>query len=311
SRRSARNSATPRRSARTSLAPQSSPLGADDQLRSEASQSSQINGADGTPRSAGGRQARNFESMTPFFESSPAPNGSGEQQDAAMEDGDRTPRATGTARSSSPIGFQSSSIAGTPGRNREATRSYGLQSDNSDGLFVRSSASNGLGSSARNRRHDIQSDVFGGSANARRQRVFVDENGMPSGSGQVSDAATFSNLDPNTSDAEAMGGKNTRVIWGTNISLLDTLHAMKDFYLNFQQRYRMYMDGEASQNEQFPPEHPANAKVYVEMMNGMLELDVRVMNLDVRNLKAYPPTRKLWHQIQQFPEEIIPIMDTA
>lgn len=134
---------------------------------------------------------------------------------------------------------------------------------------------------------------------------------MPSGSGQVSDAATFSNLDPNTSDAETMGGKNTRVIWGTNISLLDTLHAMKDFYLNFQQRYRMYMDGEASQNEQFPAEHPANAKVYVEMMNGMLELDVRVMNLDVRNLKAYPPTRKLWHQIQQFPEEIIPIMDTA
>lgn len=102
SRRSARNSATPRRNARTSLAPQSSPQGADAQLRSEASQVSQRGSANGTPRSAGDRQTRNFESMTPFFESSPAPNGSGEQQEAAMEDGDRTPRASGTARSTHP-----------------------------------------------------------------------------------------------------------------------------------------------------------------------------------------------------------------
>jgi len=33
--------------------------------------------------------------------------------------------------------------------------------------------------------------------------------------------------------------------------------------------------------------------------------------LDARNLKAYPGTRKLWHQLQAFPNEIIPLMDVA
>jgi DNA replication licensing factor MCM4 len=47
------------------------------------------------------------------------------------------------------------------------------------------------------------------------------------------------------------------------------------------------------------------------MMETMLDLGVRFLYLDARNLKAYPPTRKLWHQLQSFPSEIIPLMDTC
>jgi DNA replication licensing factor MCM4 len=139
--------------------------------------------------------------------------------------------------------------------------------------------------------------------------MFVDENGVPVGDAvQNSDAATFSNLDPNTSDADAMGGSSTRTIWGTNISLQDTIAKFKDFLLGYQKKYRMWADG-ASEEETSDPASGGNEREYVTMLNNMLHLGVTGLNLDVRNLKAYPPTVKLWHQLQAYPHEVIPIMD--
>jgi DNA replication licensing factor MCM4 len=126
-----------------------------------------------------------------------------------------------------------------------------------------------------------------------------------------SDAATFSNLNPATSDAEAMGGRDDMVVWGTNISLTDTAHAFSDFLRNFQKKYRMIKDGELPEGTQIPSDHPGSAREYQEMMKAMLEFGVTTLNLDMRNLKAYPPTQKLWYQMQKFPEEIIPIVDTV
>lgn len=126
-----------------------------------------------------------------------------------------------------------------------------------------------------------------------------------------SEAATFSNLNPDTSDADVLGGSSSRVIWGTNVSLVDSMNAMKDFLLNFQKKYRMIQDGELEEASNLPADHPGMAKEYVDMMKMMLELGVTPLNLDARNLKAYPPTRKLWHQLQAFPNEIIPLMDVA
>jgi DNA replication licensing factor MCM4 len=126
-----------------------------------------------------------------------------------------------------------------------------------------------------------------------------------------SETATFSNLNPDTSDADVLGGNSSRVVWGTNISLVDSMNAMKDFLLNFQRKYRMILDEELEQGATLPADHPAMAKEYVEMMKAMLELGVTPLNLDARNLKSYPPTRKLWHQLQAFPNEIIPLMDVC
>lgn len=139
--------------------------------------------------------------------------------------------------------------------------------------------------------------------------MFVDENGLPvADPAPSSDAATFSNLDPNTSEADAMGGSSTRTIWGTNIALQDTIAKFKDFLLGYQKKYRMWADG-ATEEETSDPSSGGNEREYVDMLNNMLYLGVTGLNLDVRNLKAYPSTVKLWHQLQAYPHEIIPIMD--
>jgi DNA replication licensing factor MCM4 len=137
--------------------------------------------------------------------------------------------------------------------------------------------------------------------------MLVDENGMSIGS----DSGTLSNLNPNTSDAEVLGGRDNMVVWGTNISLQDTAHAFGDFLRNFRKKYRMVKDAEIPTTTNLPSDHPGNEREYIEMMKMMLEFGVTALNLDMRNLKAYPPTTKLWYQMQSFPEEIIPIVDTV
>ena len=125
-----------------------------------------------------------------------------------------------------------------------------------------------------------------------------------------SDTRTFSNLDPNTSEADVMGGRSKRVIWGTNISIPDTMSSFKDFLLGYQKKYRMWVDG-ATEEETSRPDSGGNEREYVQMLTTMRELGVVGLNLDLRNLKAYPTTVKLWHQLQAYPHEIIPLMDQA
>lgn len=175
-------------------------------------------------------------------------------------------------------------------------------------MFLRSTFSDAPTPSSRQRRGDIRSSFWNANANHRR-RLMVDGDGMP-----VSDTATFSTLNPNTSDAEALGGgRDDMVVWGTNISLTETGHAFMEFLRNFQKKYRMLKDGDLEEEEVagLPEGHPGSERVYVDMMKFMLDLGVSVLNLDMRNLKAYPSTQKLWYQMQNFPEEIIPIIDTV
>jgi len=205
---------------------------------------------------------------------------------------------------SSPIRYMSSSSVGprTTGNRTDALRSE------SSGLFVRSPLSGAV--SARNRRHDINSDLL--ESGGRNRKRYVDENGMPVSDADLrSDAATFSNLNPNTSDADVLGGTNSRIVWGTNVSVNDAISTVKDFLRNFQKKYRMLKDGEIEDIHNLPADHPGHAREYIEMMNTMLDLGVTALNLDARNFKAYPGTVKLWHQLQSFPAEIIPAIDVS
>ncbi|KAK8236867.1 MCM2/3/5 family-domain-containing protein [Phyllosticta capitalensis] len=311
-RRSTRSSAsaTPRRSTRNSQVPQSSPLaaGADEQLRSEASQGSQR-----TPR-ARAQQQNNVPASSPLFYNTSPANGSTAPNGAngvgvssptrpAGTDGDRTPRASGmNFGESSPVRYASSS---SPTRARQSQRE---PRSSSSALFVRSGLPE---SSARNRRSDIHSDVFGSSSAARSRRLFIDDRGNTTGVTAESDIATFSNLDPHTSEANALGGDSTRVIWGTNISIQDSLSAARDFLRNFQKKYRLIQDGELLEATNLPADHPGTTKSYMQMMQTMMDLGVTTLNLDLRDLKAYPPTRKMWHQFQNYPQEMVPIFDNA
>ncbi|THV93779.1 putative DNA replication licensing factor mcm4 [Aureobasidium pullulans] len=297
------------------VAPSSPPqdnYGPDEQLRNEAaaSQGSLQPPTDGT--------TQNSSQVPPassplFFRSSPAANGGADGMSSPIRagstlpsDGGPTPRASGqTIGDSSPIRYASSS-SGAP--LTAGNRVNQLRSDSS-GLFVRSPYS-GAPVGAVNRRHDIDSDILSGSG--RRRRLFVDENGRPTrDETSHSDTATFSNVDPHTSEANILGGHSTRTVWGTNISVSDTLSTCQTFFRDFQKKYRMRHDGDLTDTQNLPPNHPGNEKIYLDTLELMLDLGTTQLNLDMENLKAYPSTQKLWYQMQNFPAEILPIFDQA
>ncbi|KUJ18716.1 MCM-domain-containing protein [Mollisia scopiformis] len=305
-------SGTPRRTSQRNAIPSSPPDldPAAAQLQNEAA-SSQSNG---TPR-------RNVPLSSPMnYRSSPAEIARmNRERDVSSplrqmsntqttQDGERTPRAstTGLLGESSPIRYASSSVNGS-----DAPRQQSILPDirsDSSGLFVRSSRSAGPGSSINNsRRGDINSENI--NTPHSRRRIYMDESGrvVREVPGDVSEAPTFSNMDPTTSDAQAMGGNSTLCIWGTNVSINDTLSVFKEFLRNFTRKYRMWGDGLSEEETREDPD--SETKEYVQMMQNMLTLGITSLNLDFRNLKAYPPTKKLWQQAQDYPQDIVTLMD--
>lgn len=199
---------------------------------------------------------------------------------------------------SSPIRYDPSSSPG-----RSLLHQSELRSESS-GLFV---GPQRLGSA--HRRGDINSDA---AATPRApRRVILDDTGRVVSEGQTpgSDAGSFANRNPNTSEADALGGQGQSLIWGTTVSIDDTFASFKDFVRNFTQKYRMYRDGISDEDVAAAPD--AEAKPYWEALENMLLLGTTRLYLDISDLTLYPPTRKLWHQIQAYPQEIVPVMDQS
>lgn len=211
-------------------------------------------------------------------------------------DGDRTPRASrGPIGESSPIRYEPSS---SPGRGLHPQSD--LRSESS-GLFVGAAGT----PRARPRRGDINSEIFSGGARAS-SRVILDD------AGRVvreihSDAPNAPTPTPGMSDA--FGGQDNATIWGTTVSIDDTYAAFKDFLRNFTQKYRMWHEGKTTEETDADP--AATSKPYWEELQNMLILGQRILYVDIRDFKLYPPTRKIWHQIQHYPQEIVPLMDQS
>ncbi|KAF5003786.1 hypothetical protein FDECE_9681 [Fusarium decemcellulare] len=215
-------------------------------------------------------------------------------------DPERTPRATPAfPGGSSPIRYDPSSSPGRPLRHQSELRSE------TSGLFLGSQ----IGSPVPYRRGDINSEA----ARTPRaiRRVILDDSGrvVREGPTDGSDAPSFSNRDPNTSEADVMGGQDQTLIWGTTVSINDTFSAFKDFLRNFTQKYRMYRDGVSDAEVQAAPD--AESKPYMEALENMLLLGAQRLYLNCSDLNLYPPTRKLFHQLQAYPQEIVPIMDQS
>lgn len=172
----------------------------------------------------------------------------------------------------------------------------------SSGLFVDSARRQ-----ARSRRGDIHSE-FSNRTPIPPRRIVLGSDGRVVQDAPVSDAATFSNLNPGTSDADALGGNSQSLVWGTTISIDDTFVAFKDFLRNFRRRYRLALD-EAPEELVNAPE--AQAKTYLDICETLLALGTNKVFLDIRDLASFPPTQKLWHQVQAYPQELVPIMDQA
>lgn len=180
---------------------------------------------------------------------------------------------------SSPLFFALSS-SNPPSDNASSPLHYTSLSRHarSDASHVRSDAP---GSDDRIVRRPIRSDIHADVSSPRR-RMFV-----PS-------------LDAPGSDAYA--AEPVRVIWGTNVLIHECTNAFRDFLMLFKMKYRRTHDG--------TPVEPEDLELYyVGRLHAMRDLGTTSLDLDAANLAAYPPTAKLYHQLANYPQEVIPIMD--
>lgn len=94
-------------------------------------------------------------------------------------------------------------------------------------------------------------------------------------------------------------------MWGTNVALAESTAQFTSFIQNFRSKYRLAQDGVLVQ----PGE--GEELVYMNMLRDMYEVGVTTLNLDVQDLRSYPPTRTLYYNLLRYPQELIPVMDQA
>lgn len=152
-------------------------------------------------------------------------------------------------------------------------------------------------------RRNTRSDLQDSTSSPMRRRVFTESTNsillLQAGStGNSARAGRFLS----SSDAIEPNDEPVRVIWGTNVSIQDCSNSFRDFLMSFKIKHRKVMD------EQFvePEDHEL---YYVSQLNNMRDLGLTNLNLDAKNLLAYPTTRKLYYQLINYPQEVIPIMD--
>ena len=164
----------------------------------------------------------------------------------------------------------------------------------SDGITPRSHFSERTDATPRPARQR-RGDIFSSEVNTPRREVPNSDFGEPSSH------HTYSMQDGDTPMANP--DEPVRVIWGTNVSIAEAQSTFREFILGFKEKYRIRAD-----QGSIEPGEGENL-VYVNMLNQMRVLGLSNLNLDVRNLDAYPPAKKLYYQLINYPQEIIPIMD--
>ncbi|CAH6722634.1 DNA replication licensing factor Mcm4p [[Candida] jaroonii] len=149
------------------------------------------------------------------------------------------------------------------------------------------------------RRHQ-RSDIQDSMSSPMRRRTFIESELNSQRSSQPAnpnDSSSNPNSDINIDD------EPSKVIWGTNVSIQDCTNVFRDFIMSFKMKYRKLQENlpidETIDNELF----------FVQQLNTMRELGLTNLNLDAKNLLAFSPTKKLYYQLLNYPQEVIPIMD--
>ncbi|WPK24118.1 hypothetical protein PUMCH_001376 [Australozyma saopauloensis] len=145
-------------------------------------------------------------------------------------------------------------------------------------------------------RSDLNAD---GLSSPMRRRMFDARHPSSSRGGDGQDIP----LDSSQLQSDVFdSGEPIRVIWGTNVSIQDCTNSFRDFLMLFKMKYRKNMDG-------LPVEPEDLQLYYVAQLNAMKDLGTTNLNLDAANLLAYGATKKLYYQLINYPQEVIPIMD--
>lgn len=101
-----------------------------------------------------------------------------------------------------------------------------------------------------------------------------------------------------------------RAIWGTTVNLAETMKTFREFLRGFKIKYRIAHDRERSLRTRIlsSPEE-GEVVLYETYLRRMRQTGDTNLNLDMVNLAAYPPSRKLHGQLIKYPQEVIPAMD--
>ncbi|CAE6531934.1 unnamed protein product [Rhizoctonia solani] len=101
-----------------------------------------------------------------------------------------------------------------------------------------------------------------------------------------------------------------RLAWGSTFTHAEVFQGFSDFLRNFKAKYRTVFD-----RERHAPTHPVarpadgERLVYQGYLKTMLLTDQYILNLDLIDLQAYAPTKKLHNALIKFPQEIVPMLD--
>ncbi|TXT10831.1 hypothetical protein VHUM_02336 [Vanrija humicola] len=249
---------------------------------------------------------------------------------------EETPAYTAALASSSPLNFPTSSPRqpSSSARPRAAPSSSGLRGVRSDTpLFLPAS---GGSTPRRPHRGDIHSS-FPLSSPSFARRTAQRANPLaasspvafPTSDAPGSDAQphphSMSQADPGDEgfDQDENDTGMVKLIWGTTLKLQEALNSFRDFLRGFKPKYRAAYN--AAQTKAIvdaggiaPPPMAlydnlsaadADKPLYEGYLLQLRETGESVLNLDALNLLAYPPTKKLYYQLLNFPQEVVPIMD--
>lgn len=125
--------------------------------------------------------------------------------------------------------------------------------------------------------------------------------------------------DNNGDDEEGI----VKYIWGTTISLQEAMNDFRAFLRDFKIKYRTKYNADQARSTieaggLAPPTvalydivTPQRAEValYQTYLHQLRQTGQTNLNLDAINLIAFPPTKRLYNQLVNYPQEVVPIMD--
>ncbi|ODN77829.1 hypothetical protein L202_04947 [Cryptococcus amylolentus CBS 6039] len=247
------------------------------------------------------------------------------------------------ARSSSPLHFPTSSPRSQPGSGagRQTPTASRLRSEVPSSAGVRRIRDetplffppSGGSTPRRARRGDIHSSFPHSSPSLARRTAAIPASSVRGSSPNFDgprtpragsaaptlSAAAGSQADDEADDVDGM----VKFIWGTTISLQESMNLFRDFLRGFKPKYRAVFNTEQARRiEQegglAPPPmtlydnllaERAESPLYETYLGRLRETGETNLNLDALNLLAYNPSKKLYHQLINYPQEVIPIMD--
>lgn len=165
-------------------------------------------------------------------------------------------------------------------------------------------------STPRPRRGEFRGSNFMTSPSAqRRQRALNtqprDDPTTPRSDFSLSQKSTAGDSQQHQPDAEQ------KVIWGTSVSISETMSMFQSFLRGFRLKYRWAYQKRRTPDMARKPRTEADAEflLYESYLRRMRLTDQTSLNLRAADLAAYPPTHKLAHLLVKYPNEVIPIMD--